>query len=470
MVMNKKTYFIFTIAVFCAFIFITLKATFFSGRGCWEDEAHFWTIIQNVTIPELFRLMKVEGHMLLWYLVVMPFAKLNFPYPYPMQILNWLFCVGALAIMWKKADFNPLIKAMIVLSPVFMGLYAVHARCYSIGVFFLFGACALYKKRLNYPYIYFLILWLAANTSVQGLIGATALGLVFLFDLIKDAKIDKTKLKIPVIITALTALTGLMFYFQLIGAATPDYEIASKDLNKSENFILMFWGIIPITKALFYKIIGLRIAAFAFLGIFATKPRALFVYAFPMLISSYFFATAYYPRYWHLAFFFIYLIIACWIFAIENKNEKINKIFITVFYTFLFCFLTVKIQPPAEFDVLSPTFIKNSEFKNAKTFSNIDPITLSVILPKINPNGIYIYDLHGRKLNSYEGLNVIFNKEAKNYVPQDLKNNIDLTKRNFLITYDDLEKNDLFPTIKKKIFIKGSRKGQKYYVYEIFKD
>ena len=82
----------------------------------------------------------------------------------------------------------------------------------------------------------------------------------------------------------------------------------------------------------------------------------------------------------------------------------------------------------------------------------------------------YIYDLHGRKLNSCEGLNVIFNKEAKKYVPQDLKNNIDLTKRNFLITYDDLGKNDLFPTIKKKIFIKGSRKGQKYYVYEIFKD
>ncbi len=465
--------YIFTTIIFCIFVFITIKATFFSGRYCWEDEAHFWTIVQNVSIPELFRLMKVEGHMLLWYLLVMPFAKLNFPYPYPMQILNWLFCFGALVIMWKKSDFNPLIKAMIVLSPVFLGLYSIHARCYSIGAFFLFSACALYKKRLEHPYIFFLILWLAANTSTQGLIGATTLGLIFLYDLIKEVQIDKTKLKVPIIITVLTALTGIMLYFQLVGAATPDYEISVKEYNILQNYVAMFWGITPIPfsidKIFLIKIIGLRVFAFAFLALLATKPRAFFAYFFPMTIGSYFFATVYYPRYWHLAFFFIYLIVACWIFIIENKSEKWNKCLTAVMYIFLFFFLTVRIEPPYQIDVLSDTFMKNSELKNAKVFSNIEPITLSVILPKLNANRIYIYDLHGRKLNSYEGLTVIFNKDAKEYKPEILIANLDPKKQNLLVTYNNLEKKDIFPTIKKQLFIKGLRRGKKYYIYQIYK-
>ena len=53
----------------------------------YRDEAQAWLIAKNCNLTELFGVMKYEGHFMLWYLILMPFAKLGFPY-FTMNIIS----------------------------------------------------------------------------------------------------------------------------------------------------------------------------------------------------------------------------------------------------------------------------------------------------------------------------------------------------------------------------------------------
>ena len=44
----------------------------------WHDETIAWLISQELNFIEIIKIMKIEGHTFLWYLVLMPFAKANF--------------------------------------------------------------------------------------------------------------------------------------------------------------------------------------------------------------------------------------------------------------------------------------------------------------------------------------------------------------------------------------------------------
>ena len=104
----------------------------------WYDEAHAWTIAEQLNLFQLVDFMKIEGHTILWYVLLMPFAKLHLGYPYSMQFLNWIFCFVALILFWKKAPFSNLVKVLVTFSFPFLVMYSVYARCYSIGIMLLF--------------------------------------------------------------------------------------------------------------------------------------------------------------------------------------------------------------------------------------------------------------------------------------------------------------------------------------------
>ena len=454
------------------FVFITLKSAVFSGRMGWEDEAHFWTMVKNCSIGEIFSLMKVEGHMLLWYLVVMPFAKIGLPYPYPMQVLNWIFCFGAILLIWKKSPFHPLVKMGITLSPVFLQLYGVHARCYSIGIFFLFFACALYKERLQKPYLYFTMLALAANTSLQGLIGASALGIPFLYELFKDCYDNKKSYKQPIIISCITLLIGLLLASSFIKVAVPDYETYQKGIIAAMNYLGTFVGINPVfgDKLLLAKIVGLRLMVFVLTFIFAVKYRAFFVYFFTFSLSAMFFLNIYRPRVWHLAFFFIYFLISYWIFLEEKPDIKLKNALLLISYVFFACLLTIEIKPPFVVDVFTQFVEQNKEImQKGKIFSGIVPITLSVTLPRINEYGIYIYDLKGRNLSKYEGLKTYFDGKAKESMGTDVYEHLSNDKPNYILAQYDINEVEHFAGVNNKLIQKTEIDGRNLYLFEILK-
>ena len=169
---------IISLSLWCAITLIRVLL-----RSPWFDEAHAWLIAQELDLFEIIKLMKIEGHTFLWYLVQMPFAKTNFMYPYSMLLLNWLFCFIAILILWLKAPFNNWVKFFISFSFPFLGMYSVVARCYAIGIMFLFALTAMEKSKLKHPNWYSLLLILCANTSIMAAAGATVFGIMFVFNM-----------------------------------------------------------------------------------------------------------------------------------------------------------------------------------------------------------------------------------------------------------------------------------------------
>ena len=230
---NKKLFWI------CIGIWIVITLLRLLYHQPWYDEAHAYMLVQNYSFLDLISEMREEGHLMVWYLLIMPFAKLKLWYPYPMQILNWLFAFAALLIMWKKAPFHPVTKFIITFSYPFLAELPVVARCYAVGVVLLFLIASLYKNALKHPIWYAVLIALCANTSVMALFGASAFGFVFAYDLIKGALAGNVSKKDFRIAFSVLALSAVLVLWQIGGALT--YEVYTRSHFVS-NFTDFLYG------------------------------------------------------------------------------------------------------------------------------------------------------------------------------------------------------------------------------------
>ena len=234
--------------------------TFFNlfNHTPWYDEAHAWNIAQGLNFIEILDFMHIEGHTFLWYLCLMPFAKLNIGYPYSMLLINWLFCFTAILILWFKAPFPNWLKFLIAFSFPFLQYYPIVARCYSIGIMFLFLVAMYEKVKLKRPNLYAFLLVMLANTSVVALFGATILGALFLFELIKN----KIKNSSPYLILFIGSVLILyqqgnnLKYADVSGFDVPANALSMileglKVLYKT-NFILVLIIVFIIILSVFY--------------------------------------------------------------------------------------------------------------------------------------------------------------------------------------------------------------------------
>jgi len=289
----------------------------------WFDEAHAWTIAEELNLVQIFELMKVEGHTFIWYLLLMPFAKFHIGYPYTMQFLNWIFCLGALIVLWQKAPFNDLIKVFITFSFPFMYVYSVYARCYSIGIMLLFMLTALYKDKLKHPILYSVLLILCANTSTMALIGATAFGILFLYDYIKA----KPKLSSYLKVFTILGIGFLLILLQLFGVdstAIKDYRGINLPLDNLFKlfYVFCFIFITCIIPILF---------------VFKKNLKVIFFLLFTGLAMTVCFMFKYYGHYCNHAFYWIYFIIAIWLGFFDINNFKLKWLMSVILA--LVCFL-----------------------------------------------------------------------------------------------------------------------------------
>ncbi|MBR1680543.1 hypothetical protein IJ707_01990, partial [bacterium] len=292
----------------------------------WYDEAHAWLIAQELNLIEIIKLMKIEGHTFIWYLCLMPFAKTNFMYPYSMLLLNWLFCFIAILILWLKAPFNNLVKFLISFSFPFLTMYPVVARCYSLGIMFLFALAAMEKVKLNHPNWYALLLILCANTSVMAAVGATVFGAIFLYDMIKN----KTKFIIPVSIM----LLGAVFVLYQLSGSTKD----------------IIWGHVPMGKWFLSNVfvnnlyinITMLLLIFSFYVFFYIKNKIFPKYLVLTYLILCIVIFIYSGNIWHWFFFYIYLIISSWMILTISKEIKFKKAYVIFLCVISFMYVLYK--------------------------------------------------------------------------------------------------------------------------------
>ena len=391
------------------------------------DEARAWLIAQNCNPLEFLSLMKLECHFSLWYIIISPLAKLDLFYPYSLYIINSLFASGAIYHLWNKSSFNNLEKSLITFGVPFLFLWGNVARCYSLGILFLFLALSIYKERFNKPYKYLICLCLSAHTSVMAFIGAFYLILIFIFENIKNKNFLK--------LLAIFILSNVLILIQIYDP-NPDYLKQAPEMAFLRDFI--GYIINPIINIEQFKIqsilmsfLRISIIITAFLAIpFAIKnnKKSLF-----FIISSYFsmiilFTFFYSGNFWHYFYFYLYFIVFVWILKLENKlPKKIEIIFVLILALFLFkgsLFIDSKMTTIYS---SNSSLIANKiqeEFKNHKIFcldpwSDIAPSTLPFL------KDITIYDKNNNDRKSFKSMRSQIEFNLGKFNPDDFSKYVD---------------------------------------------
>ncbi len=147
----------------------------------WRDEANVWLMARELSPLQLFWEIKYQGHPCLWYLLVMPLAKLGLPF-HSLGILS-LSVMGVTAglFLWK-APFGRLMKTVCVFSPIFTYFYAVIARNYCLIALLLMLLAWYYPKRNEKASQYGLLLGLLVQSDTIAIAPAGMISLMWLWE------------------------------------------------------------------------------------------------------------------------------------------------------------------------------------------------------------------------------------------------------------------------------------------------
>ena len=166
----------------------------------WQDEMQAWMIARDsLSITDLLKNLKYEGHTALWYLCLR-FLNLLTHNPFIMQFFHLIVATISIAVFVIFSPFNKLQKALFTFGYFPFYEYNIISRNYNLGVLLIFSFCALFYFRRksflgarsladgtsagSHRYIPLaIILALLAHTNIFGLIMAIVLQLTLLLEI-----------------------------------------------------------------------------------------------------------------------------------------------------------------------------------------------------------------------------------------------------------------------------------------------
>lgn len=198
-------------AIWAVYSVIVLYVT--SNHEPWRDEAQSWLIARDNTLLSLFQYIPNEGHPPLWYLILMPFAKLGFPYS-TANIIHNLIAIAFAWIMLFRIQLKIWITLPLLFSYFFVYEYAVIARNYSIVALLIAIAGSLYERRFEKPLLYAVVIFLLFQTNVLAFCTGVALGAIFFWEMIEQKRFNATN----IIALGIMAAGGLAMIALLLSA------------------------------------------------------------------------------------------------------------------------------------------------------------------------------------------------------------------------------------------------------------
>ena len=247
----------------------TLLLNFYGviGHTLWRDETQAWLIARDTvpTASSLFTVTSYEGHPMLWFLVLMPFAKLGVS-PEFVMIISLGFVTLAQYLLLFKTKINIWFRLAISCAPIFVYYFVLPARSYSVALFLVVAIAVSYSRRLDHPILYGALLALLLQTLVIMGGFVVACGVCwFIESIIKRKEIGKVlfiKNAVGMSIVLASALL-LLWEFRFTSSVVPGYSPSITEIikvvvyNLVEGYQILFGG---------YAIIGILISVFVFLA------------------------------------------------------------------------------------------------------------------------------------------------------------------------------------------------------------
>ncbi len=142
---------------------IVIVAVTASFHELWRDEAQVWCIARDCNFLEMLNMARIEGHPVLWYIIIFPFAKSGFDVSI-MQILSILLNTAAVFILLTQSNLSRFQKIITVFSAGLLYYFPIIARNYALIPVSLFLISLFWEKRQKYPYVYTALLILLSQT------------------------------------------------------------------------------------------------------------------------------------------------------------------------------------------------------------------------------------------------------------------------------------------------------------------
>lgn len=301
----------------------------------WRDEAQAWCIVRDNTPLDIFKITSLEGHPLLWYILIFPFAKLGIS-PVSMNVFTFFTVFAAAFLFVFKSPFSTLIKTAVILGAGLSYYLPVIARSYALIPLLLFITAYLYSKRHEHPYKYASVLILLSNTHPFMLVLSGMLFLTFVFETFKQSENRRSFSDFAPI--TLLFLNFAFLALTLTGTISKSYAVvnyiktAKPFIETLKSFPLLFFEFDFLPDFLKILIFYASIAAAA--AVFFKYSKKIFM--------LFFFGAGYifflYSKIWfhgiagQKAYIFLLILLFCaWIFTIENKNKALNAALAVLF-------------------------------------------------------------------------------------------------------------------------------------------
>jgi hypothetical protein len=167
---------------------VVIVATAYHER--WRDEVVPLSIAREIpSIVDLWRMVRHEGHPILWYLVLR-YADFAFGTASVLPILSVGIAIAAVVVLLRWAPLPLWITALFVFGYFPLYEYSVIARANGLAMLSLFAFCALYLSG-RHPIGAALALVALANSTALGFIVAAAAGVMVVIDAVtSNARVE----------------------------------------------------------------------------------------------------------------------------------------------------------------------------------------------------------------------------------------------------------------------------------------
>jgi hypothetical protein len=264
--------------------------------------------------------MPYEGSPGLWPVILMPFAKLDFPIA-TASFLNWIFIVGAGALVWFRSPLPLIVRIPFLFSYFVVYDFAVIARNYAMATFLLFAVMALYPSRFRRPYLFSVTIILFMNTNVFGTILGSILGFIFFLDLMLGKHSAKLRFTSTAILFLGVALAGAQLIPSDKGGSANEILGAQITMTIVQGLERFFpWTHLLGSTGCELFLLLLFVALVAFIASLSSHPRALFFFLcslpFPMML----FSKIYFSRQ-YFGFVVMGTVAAAWLARVEGPRN-----------------------------------------------------------------------------------------------------------------------------------------------------
>lgn len=156
-----------------------------------RDEAQAWEIAKTVPLLNMFDAIKYEGHPILWFLLLKPFAIFGFPY-ITLNLISWVLTIVSNIILLYKIKLNNIVKFCVIFNPFLLYWLPVVSRNYSLCLLIIVILAFLYPERNNKPISYAIVCALLFSTHVIMFGFGLAIIVVEILDICKLRKEQKS--------------------------------------------------------------------------------------------------------------------------------------------------------------------------------------------------------------------------------------------------------------------------------------